>query len=162
MAICSWVRIHYRAPPGPARSEVHGMDGPLQRPLSAQRQHTGRVAQHGRRRESTSRSTARCSWDPSMGYGAPTGQGLRLKPIMRRTGDRGAGAHRCNDGVVALRRGGWGSSGSGSSSERWQCPRTCAKGGKRGESSCPPQPLQRKIEAASASSPERTGGRRRG
>jgi hypothetical protein len=75
---------------------------------STQWQRAGRVAQRGQRRATADRSMTRCSRDPSMGYEVPAGQGLGLKVVKRMIGDRGAGAHRHNDGVVALRRGGWG------------------------------------------------------
>jgi hypothetical protein len=71
-----------------------------------------------------------------MRQGVGPGNGSRV------TDDVESEAQRHSDGAAALRWGRWGSSGSGSSFELWQCPGTCALEGKRGEPSCPQRPLQ--------------------
>jgi hypothetical protein len=52
-------------------------------------------------------------------------QGVGPRNRSRERDDVEAEAHRPSDSAMAVRRGRWGSSGSGSSSELWWCPGTC-------------------------------------
>jgi hypothetical protein len=80
----------------------------------------------------------------SMGHGAMAWQGVGSGNGPRERDDVEAEAHRRSGGAAALRRGRWGSSGSGSSFKLWWCPGTYAQGGKRGDLSCPWRPLLKK------------------